>query len=144
MLQERPIAAVNVEPTQLFHSQLGARHLHPMLQKLRRNFLARTVRELHIAPELCSRQLRCNSHSIRNGSNLVVLEIFGPITIVTVCIVLATPIKLHPVRAVLDADPRTTSGSVLQRASKRPDTDTALLIDAITVLLPQGNISFLC
>ncbi len=28
---ERPIAAVNVEPIQLFHSRLGARYLHPML-----------------------------------------------------------------------------------------------------------------
>jgi hypothetical protein len=76
---------------------------------------------LHIAPELCSRQLRCNSHSIRNGNNLVVLEKFGLVTIVTVCIVLATLIKLHPVRAVLDADARTTSGSVLQKFRQNLD-----------------------
>ncbi len=96
------------------------------------------------AQNLWSRQLRCNCHSVRNGNNLVLLEILELIIIVTVCIVLATPIKLHPVGAVQDADARTTSGSVLQWASKRSDTDATLLLGAITVLLPQRNISFLC
>ena len=81
-------------------------------QELRRNFLAWTVRQLHIGMELRGRQLQCNCHSVGNGNGLVVLvlEILRLILIVVVCIVLAAPIELHPVGAVENADARTTSG----------------------------------
>ena len=84
----------------------------------------------------------CNC--VRDGTNLVVLEILRLILIVAVRIVLTAPIELHPVGAVEDADARTTSCSVLQRASKGSDTDATLLLHALAVLLPQKNIGRLC
>ncbi len=74
----------------------------------------------------------------------IVLEILGLIFIVTVCIVLAAPIELHPVGAFHDADTCQKSTLVPQRAGKQSDKYRILLLWVLTKLLAQSIICFLC
>jgi hypothetical protein len=74
----------------------------------------------------------------------VELEILGLIFIVTVCIVLADPIELHPVGALHDADSCQKSTSVAQWASKQSDKYRNLPLWVLTKLLPLSNIGFVC
>ena len=70
----------------------------------------------------------------------VVLEILRLILIVTVCIVLAALIELHPVSALHDADSGQTSAQVPQWASKQSDKYRTLLHWVLTKLLAHRNI----
>jgi hypothetical protein len=74
----------------------------------------------------------------------VVLEILGLIFIVTVCIVLAAPIELHPVGAFHDTDTCPKSTLVPQCTWKQSDKYRILLLWVLTKLLVQSIISFLC
>jgi hypothetical protein len=100
-----------------------------------------------------ARPVRWKPHAVKLRSILimssrdllcVVLEILGLIFIVTVCIVLAAPIELHPVGAFHDADTCQKSASVAQWASKQSDKYSSLLLWVLTKQLPKSNIGFLC
>ncbi len=98
------------------------------------------------ACELKKNTVKLRSIMIMSSRDLlcVVLEILGLIFIVTVCIVLAAPIELHPVGAIHDADSGETSAPVPQWALKQSDKYSSLMLWVLAELLPKRNIVFLC
>jgi hypothetical protein len=96
---------------------------------------------------------RWKTHSVNLRSTMImsnrdllciVLEILGLIFVVTICIVLAASIELHPVGALHDADSGQTSAPVPQRASKQSDKYSSLMLSVLAKLLPKRKIGFLC
>jgi hypothetical protein len=99
--------------------------------------------KLHVAPELSGRLMRCKSHCVCDGNDLIMLELLSAVLGMTVGVMLAASVKLHIFRALHNPNAGLTSTFMMQWASKQSNKSRSLLLLVLAILFPQRHIGWL-